>query len=720
MKDVIHELIGKNTLFDVLSSVFGFISAVGWFIECYEDDKKLQLLKKAAILSALVIIAGYVLELSMSIGIISLLVWLWIIERRIKRGRKIEENVEKEIQKGLKEEVPGPQADESDISQILGETSNTFVNAGKCLAENRPMEAVKYLNNCSARQIGQVRYFTYYADAYMMLGKYEWALAKLDAVPAGKLKKKKSLKAVMRRKASCCRNLNRYADELECYDVLLKNNYHPEKYYYQRGRVKVRILEVSPYIASANDALHHAYGTEESFIKSIFEDLDRALQYGNEFGAEILSYKGACYFYQKKYKAALEAFYQSQQQKNLANNLVYLGLYHYQEKAFGQAKQYFTECLDAEADNDRALFYMAQICYQEKNYDGAMLYASKSLSSFPYRDECYWIQGMCYSKKFAYYEAIPYFSKAIELKEKADYYLQRSHCFFNRENPDYEQAYRDSLRCQELENTEFNRLEVLVNKTRVDAKNGHKLEEAEIDIAVKTYAKTPQYYQKLGLIYHNSGYLEKAAYYYEKAITYNNKDKTSWYNLALVMRSQGDSKKAAEKAEKAVSLGGVDIKFLNFLLKCYRDLNDTSKEIETQLRISERRSFYAKLNKKNGDEVYAIGKYEAARSYYKTALGYAENSSPVLNNMGCACCCLYQYDEAQSYLEKAITSDSSYYLAYFNLGNCCLCTRDTAEELRRAEGYFRKAQTLNPQFRQSSQMLESMDRKNIRMAIDET
>ena len=49
MKDVIHELIGKNTLFDVLSSVFGFISAVGWFIECYEDDKKLQLLKKAAI-----------------------------------------------------------------------------------------------------------------------------------------------------------------------------------------------------------------------------------------------------------------------------------------------------------------------------------------------------------------------------------------------------------------------------------------------------------------------------------------------------------------------------------------------------------------------------------------------------------------------------------------------------------------------------------------------
>lgn len=168
-----------------------------------------------------------------------------------------------------------------------------------------------------------------------------------------------------------------------------------------------------------------------------------------------------------------------------------------------------------------------------------------------------------------------------------------------------------------------------------------------------------------------------------------------------------------------ISFGVEDIRYFELLLKCYRDLNDTSKEIETQLRISERRSFYAKLNKKNGDEVYAIGKYEAARSYYKTALGYAENSRSVLNNMGCACCCLYQYDEAKGYLEKALKSDSSYYLAYFNLGNCCLCTGDTEEELRRAEEYFRKAQTLNPQFKRSEQMLGSMDRRNIRMIIDE-
>ncbi|MCB7320373.1 tetratricopeptide repeat protein [Lacrimispora sp. 210928-DFI.3.58] len=718
MKDVIHELIGKNTLFDVLSSVFGFISAVGWFIECYEDDKKLQLLKKAAILSALVIIAGYVLELSTSIGIISLLVWLWIIERRIKRGRKIEENVEKEIQKGLKEGVPGPQADESDISQILGETSNTFVNAGKCLAENRPMEAVKYLNNCSARQIGQVRYFTYYADAFMMLGKYEWALAKLNAVPAGKLKKKKSLKAVMRRKASCYRNLNRYADELECYDVLLKNNYHPEKYYYQRGRVKVRILEVSPYIASANDALHHAYGTEESFIKSIFEDLDRALQYGNEFGAEILSYKGACYFYQKKYKAALEAFDQSQQQKSLANNLVYLGIYHYQEKAFGQAKQYFTECLDAEADNDRALFYMAQICYQEKNYDGAMLYASKAVSVFPYRDECYWLQGMCYIERFAYGDAIIYFSRAIEIKEKADYYNQRAICYANKKEPEYGQAYKDAVRCQELEDTKYHRFRVVFYKVKAD--QNKKFTEEEIGSMAAPYADDPRYFKFLGLMYAENGYPEKGVGYYEKAIKFDSQDARSRYNLAIALRSLGDPQRAAKLAEEAISFGVEDIRYFELLLKCYRDLNDTAKEIETQLRLSERRSFYAKLNKKNGDEVYAIGKYEAARSYYKTALGYAENSSPILNNMGCACCCLYQYDEAQSYLEKAITSDSSYYLAYFNLGNCCLCMGDTAEELRRAKEYFRKAQTLNPQFRQSSQMLESMDRKNIRMAIDET
>ncbi len=718
MKDVIHELIGKNTLFDVLSSVFGFISAVGWFIECYEDDKKLQLLKKAAILSALVIIAGYVLELSMSIGIISLLVWLWIIERRIKRGRKIEENVEEEIRRGLKEETAGPRADESDISQVLGETSHVFVNAGKCLAENRPMEAVKYLNNCSARQIGQVRYFTYYADAYMMLGKYEWALAKLDAVPADK--KKKSLKAVMRRKASCYRNLNRYADELDCYDVLLKNNYHPEKYYYQRGRAKVRILEVAPFIASADDALHHAYGTEEGFVKSIFDDLDRALQYGDEFGAEILSYKGACYFYQKKYKEALEAFSQSQQQKKLANNLVYPGICHYQENNLEEARTYFTECLAAEPDNDRALFYMAQISYQEKKYDEAILYASKSISVFPYRDECFWVQGMCYYEKSAYIEAISCFTKAIERKEKAVYYRQRAFCFLFREDADYEQAYKDALRCWELEDMEFNRLLVLVYKTKLDAKNGHKAAEEEIDNAVKPYTDSPENYNNIGVIYHDAGHLEKAAFYYKRAIKYNRKNGNSRYNLAKALRASGKTKEAAEQAEKALSFEGGGIEDLNFLRKCYRDLNDTDKEIETQLRISELRSLHAKLNKKNGDEVYKIGKYEAAKGYYQAALKYAENSSPILNNMGCACCCLYQYDEAQSYLEKAITSDSSYYLAYFNLGNCCLCTGDTAEELRRAKEYFRKAQTFNPQFRQSSQMLESMDRKNIRMAIDET
>jgi len=98
---MIQELIGKNSLFDILSSVFGFISAVGWFIECYEDEEKLRLLKRAAALSALVIILGYVLELSVAVGIISLLVWLWIIERRIKRERKIRRKCRKGAPKGL-------------------------------------------------------------------------------------------------------------------------------------------------------------------------------------------------------------------------------------------------------------------------------------------------------------------------------------------------------------------------------------------------------------------------------------------------------------------------------------------------------------------------------------------------------------------------------------------------------------------------------------------
>ena len=266
-----------------------------------------------------------------------------------------------------------------------------------------------------------MRFVTHYADALIMLDNYRGALAKLNSLSDKQLNKKKRYKNVMVRKAVCNHCLNQYVEELNCYDKILETNYKPEKYLYYRGKVKTRILEIYSYLKSAENAITQIYGSLQLFIESICSDFDKALSLSDKYKGEILSYKGVCHFYLEEYQTALDYFYESRSlTESLANNYVYFGIYYYQTQTenLKLARTYLEKGIFYEESNDIPYYYLAQTDYQEKQYDSAILSASKSLSLFPYRDECYFIQGKCYGEKRMYEEAILCYTKAIELKRK--------------------------------------------------------------------------------------------------------------------------------------------------------------------------------------------------------------------------------------------------------------------------------------------------------------
>lgn len=706
-------LLALITLLSVFDIIFGFV-------EFLNQCGQIQLFVMAVILTAAVIGLCVFTELIFVVLIILMLVFLTIFFHARERGQRRSEQLNASM---------GAQCTTAHTNLELT-ASREYRWASSCLAGNRPREAIDYLRKCRGSITGRPKFFISYADAFILLNNFSGALKKLDAISAKRLKQRSLFEQVTVKKAYCYHVLCEYAKELECYDELLARGIQPEIFYFRRGQVKLRMLEICSDLKLAEQAICAISNSRENYIAGIFEDFDKAQSEnkhrGDQYEGKIFSHKGAACLYARSYQESWELLTTAQQKNEFyPNTYIYLGIYYYYnggsaDQVIDTLKTALVYSQDANTVSDVALFYLAKAYYDVGDYDQALYYAAQSLAVFPYRSECFRIQGGCYKNgKSMYAEAIGYYTKAIKLNPEAGDYEARAYCAYLGKE-DCGQAYSDIQEAIKLNNCDNYQVLALVYRSCVDKRKGFIREKNELDNLLAPYIDNSRFFVNLGVIYHNYQYFEDAQRCYRKGIEEDPQDKSAHYNLALVLEYMELYQEAIVEFNIAIKLEPMDIKSYRALVGCYQCVGDVINEVKAQKRLEEVERCCCEIQKKNGDAVYKIEKYLEAISYYKTALTYCSTPA-VLNNLACAYYTQERYQEAVDCLEKAIKLDQTYFLAYLNLGNSQLRISESESVpafQEKAKRNFQVALTLNKECEQAALMLEFLCAENIEMVID--
>lgn len=715
---LLTESIVDNPLLTAMIVILTLFDFTFGFVEFLDHARSIKFTFKAIALTVAAIALCIYVKAEFALLIMVIAVFLMILysarKRTVKKNHKV-----KEIIGDAEMHFPS----NSGLT-----TSLEYKLAEECIAKECPREAIAHLLQCRGKITGKPRYLISYADALLQLNNFYDALAKLNTIPSNRVKKRKTFINVTTRKARCYHGLHEYTKELACYDDLIAKNIQPEVYYFRRSQVKLRMLEVAPYLTSVEQAITNSSSSRQDFIEGIFNDLDKAQHYSKQDSEQregrILSYKGACYIHTKAYQKGWEVLMEAQKKNEFyATTYVYLGIYQYDKKnpsqAIGEMRKAISCDKEVGAASDVACYYLAKIYYEMGEYDSAIRYATQSLSIFSCRSDCFRIQGKCYSEKLMYTEAIKCYTKAIELKPEAQYYASRAYCYYNR-NGESRKAYYDMQEAIKLNDSSNYQIKALLYKADMDEKNNTQKDKAELNGLLAPFQNDPDNFVDLGIIYSKYQYFEESQQYYRKAIEKYPKSRAAHYDLALVLRELKLNDEAIEEFNIAIELDPMDVKIYRALANCYRDMGDPLNEGLILSRLSEVNQAHCDINKNNGDAVYQLNKYKAAVSYYQAALAYCP-SPAVLNNLACAYYAQELYEEAIESLKKAIKLDTQYFPAYFNLGNCQLRMSEKGFEQdmeKKARENFEIAVSLNTEFDRASLMLNSMDTENIEMLID--
>jgi len=158
---------------------------------------------------------------------VSLFVFGLTFCRRIRQSKQIKAGINNKQDSQIEDLLVD--SNEGDyIPKVLEISHSAFKNAEQCLAEQRPREAIRYLNECKEKERNKVRFTIRYADALIMLNNYVAALVKLNFLTDRQIKKKRRYKSVMIRMAVCYHGLDQYVEDLNCYDKIIASNYKPE------------------------------------------------------------------------------------------------------------------------------------------------------------------------------------------------------------------------------------------------------------------------------------------------------------------------------------------------------------------------------------------------------------------------------------------------------------------------------------------------------------
>ncbi len=235
---------------------------------------------------------------------------------------------------------------------------------------------------------------------------------------------------------------------------------------------------------------------------------------------------------------------------------------------YNQAIQSLLQSASMTTDSSDAYNQIGLVYYNQKNYEKAIEYFSKSL--YIKKDKgAYTNRGLCQYYLQKYDEAIADFSKAIQIDPKfADAYNNRGLAYHKKK--EYYRALQNFHRTLALR---ANDARAYNNRGMTYSEQGE-YDKAIIDFSrsIKIQPRDPESYFNRGLAYRHKKLFEQAIIDFSKALECDSQDVYSYYQRALIYQKLGNYKKALSDYQEAALLRPENTKLQKGILYCKEKL----------------------------------------------------------------------------------------------------------------------------------------------------
>ncbi len=214
------------------------------------------------------------------------------------------------------------------------------------------------------------------------------------------------------------------------------------------------------------------------------------------------------------------------------------------------------------------------------------------------------------------------------------------------------------------------------------------------------------YYTK-GEIYSTSLKIEEAREAYIKTIRLDDEFTDAYIKLALIYLEVNRHEKAMEYVNKALELepNSASAYFIKGVL--HEEKGDTAKAVTSfQTAIEQNPDYYDAYIRMGLD--FAARKNKMAENYYRSALSIKPNSIEALYDIGIYYQDVGEYTKAAESYNKILAIDSTWEIAYYNLGylqiiaaDLCETESEYKEHLNQGITLFSKAISLNDTYAQA-------------------
>ena len=204
------------------------------------------------------------------------------------------------------------------------------------------------------------------------------------------------------------------------------------------------------------------------------------------------------------------------------------------------------------------------------------------------------------------------------------------------------------------------------------------------DLTVQ-FTKATALWSLLGASAAQIGQLDQAVQAFEKMISINPNEASSYYNLGNVLQEQGKLKKAMEAYNKAIALKSDYAEAYNNIGLALQKLGKLDEAIDVYNKAIALKSDNTVAYNNIGNVLKEQGKLEGAIRAYNKAIALKSDYAEAYNNMGLALQELGKLDEAIEAYNKALNIKPDYAAPHHNMSLTLLAAKDFDQGFKQNE-----------------------------------
>jgi len=393
---------------------------------------------------------------------------------------------------------------------------------------------------------------------------------------------------------------------------------------------------------------------------------------------------GNTYFKQMKYDKAL-AHYQVALLINEKNPTIHndLGNSYFYLRRYRRSLDSYDKALSLDSTNPIIHHNKALVLYSIGRFEDSLEYFDNALELKPDFDIAWKDRGIALVNLERYEEAIESFEKAIEIRDATEAWFEMGRVYL------YKEDYEKALECCNKTVQYFPSDDKGYLGTGLCLMKLSRFEEAEaaLLLALELNENNARTWDRLGNVKYVLNEPNAAVQAFRRAIAFQPNYGTAKFNLARVLKKEGNDEEALDTYDQAV-----------------RNQGRTPQEEE---KFHEAKRFYELMKRKrpadykpwmyHGNLLLKRGALHNAIEQYDRALTLKAHNARIWNLKGIAHRKNQQHDMALASFKRAVEVDPEYTEGYINIGNIY----QIREEYFEAVNFYNKALELTPEQRQA-------------------